>query len=256
MGAEEWRYLDHGASDACTNMAVDEAVLQGSVRGVSPPTLRLYTWKPSAVSVGFFQSVNQEVNLETCRDLGVDIVRRITGGGAVYHDSRGELTYSIVVPEAKGKTLEDFLQSYRFLCRGLVLGLKGLGVEAEFTPINDITVRGRKISGNAQTRRSGSVLQHGTLLLQTDIPTIFRVLRVSKEKISDKAARAFEERVTTLFRETGRRLELGEVKEALKKGFEEALNVKLTPGQLTDGEREEVEKLKRKYFSREWTFRR
>ncbi|WP_309493638.1 biotin/lipoate A/B protein ligase family protein [Candidatus Hecatella orcuttiae] len=256
MGVEEWRYLDHGASDACTNMAVDEAVLQGSIRGVSPPTLRLYTWKPSAVSIGFFQSVEQEVDLEACRELGVDVIRRITGGGAVYHDRQGELTYSIVVPESWGKTPKDFLESYRFLCRGLVLGLRQMGVEAEFTPINDITVRGRKISGNAQTRRSGSILQHGTLLLQTDIPTIFRVLKVSKEKLSDKAVRAFEGRVTTLLKETGRKPELERVKETLKKGFEEALEVRLTPGRLTEGERAEAEKLKRKYSSREWTFRR
>jgi len=253
---ERWRYLNMDASDAYTNMATDEAILWMNARGISPNTIRLYTWRPSAVSIGYFQSATQEVNLEACTELGVDVVRRITGGGAVYHDSEGELTYSVVVGEEHSKISNDLIESYRTLCEGLIIGLRQLNLQAEFTPINDITVHGRKISGNAQTRRQGIVLQHGTLLLKTDIPMIFRVLRVSKEKISDKMVKAFEDRVTTVCKERGREVRLPEVKESLRRGFEEALDIKLEEGRLNDLEVEKARELRLKYASREWIFSR
>ena len=186
--SEEWRLLKTGAGTAYWNMAVDEAMLIARAEGRCPNTVRLYTWRPSAVSIGFFQSLEREVDVEECRRMGVDVVRRITGGGAVFHDEHGEVTYSIVVPEEYLKRSfphSSIQESYELLCKGVLEGLKELGVSAEFKPVNDILVSGRKISGSAQTRRRGVILQHGTLLLKSDLKTMFRVLKVSGEKISD-----------------------------------------------------------------------
>jgi lipoate-protein ligase A len=132
------------------------------------------------------------------------------------------------------------------------MGLRLLGVEAEFRPVNDVLVAGRKISGSAQTRRGGAVLQHGTLLLKSDLAAMFKVLKVSGEKLKDKALKAAEDRVTNLFKELGRELGVEEVVEALKRGFEAALNVELVEGALTPFEVELARELTSKYSSKEW----
>jgi len=252
---EGWRLLKTGAGTAFWNMAVDEAMLRARAEGRVPNTVRFYTWRPSAVSIGFFQSLAHEVDLEECRRLGVDVVRRVTGGGAVYHDSFGEVTYSVVASEADLRRLSpdpSIQGSYRLLCSGIVMGLRLLGVEAEFRPVNDVLVAGRKISGSAQTRRGGAVLQHGTLLLKSDLAAMFKVLKVSGEKLKDKALKAAEDRVTNLFKELGRELSVEEVVEALKRGFEAALNVELVEGALTPFEVELARELTSKYSSKEW----
>jgi lipoate-protein ligase A len=237
-------------------MAIDKATLWARSQELVENTIRFYMWEPSAVSIGFFQSVKQEVNVEACGELNVDIVRRITGGGAVYHDRVGELTYSVVVDQNHPKIPKSILDSYVTISKGLIFGLKHLGVEADFKPINDIVVGGRKISGNAQTRRWNTILQHGTILLKTDVSTIFKVLTVSKEKISDKAIKTAEERVTSISKECGREISPEEVKGVLKPGFEEALGIKLIYGKLTALEEEKAKGFRRKFSSKDWIFRR
>lgn len=140
--------------------------------------------------------MEEEVDVKKCRELGVDYVRRITGGGAVYHDTKGEITYSIVGPEIEFP--KGIRESYKYICQGIVDGLSSLGIAAEFAPINDILVNGKKISGNAQTRRRGVLLQHGTILYSLDVKRMFTLLRISKEKISDKMIKSVEERVTSV----------------------------------------------------------
>jgi lipoyltransferase/lipoate-protein ligase len=181
---------------AAMNMAIDEAILDGLREGTSPPTIRFYGWDPSAVSIGRFQGLEYEVNLAACRAAGVDVVRRITGGGAVYHDRDGEVTYSILGPA--NLFPERIPDSYRSICDDVVNALRLLGIPAEFSPINDIMVEGRKISGNAQTRKSGLFLQHGTVLYQVDVEKMFALLSVSPEKISDKLIRSVKKRVTSV----------------------------------------------------------
>jgi len=252
-----WRYLGFSVNDAPTNMGIDEAVGRLKAKMASPDTIRFYRWKPSAVSIGYFQVAQEEVNLEACASMGISLVRRITGGGAVYHDYNGEVTYSVIADLDHTLIPLDIRKSYEFICRGIITALAELGIEAEFKPINDITVNGRKISGNAQTRRWGTILQHGTILLDSDIHTMFKVLRVSKEKISDKHIRAVEERVTTVRRELGRRVEFEEMVEALKKGFEETFETALIEAGLSVEEHRLVDDLRiRKYMSGEWNLRR
>ena len=250
-----WRFIDSGESDAFSNMAVDEAILWARINNMVPDTLRVYTWLPSAVSIGFFQSLNLEVDLEECKRSGFDVVRRITGGGAVYHESGGELTYSLIVGEESLKTVkhfDDIQSSYAVICQGLLEGFSKLGISAQFKPINDIIVNGKKISGNAQTRRNGVILQHGTILLNTDIPTMFKVLKVSKEKISDKAIKAVEARVTTIFKEGKDGINLVDVKKSLHDGFSEALNVQFDDARLTNIESNKAVEYRERFSSPNW----
>jgi len=244
-------------NDAYMNMAVDEAICRLRSQGKSPNTIRLYRWKPSAVSIGYFQILEQEVNLDACKRLGVDVVRRMTGGGAVYHSYEGEVTYSVIVNQDHPKIPRDILKSYELICGGITLALKYLGINAEFKPINDIDVNGKKISGNAQTRRWNIVLQHGTILLDTDIRTMFMVLKVSKEKISDKLLKSAEERVTTIRGELGRKVSFDETTEALKLAFPKVFDVKLVENGLSREEKELALKLRReKYGTPRWIFNR
>jgi lipoate-protein ligase A len=175
-------------------MAIDQTVMNEIKDKKSDPVIRFYKWYPDAVSIGRFQKMQDEVNLESCKKLGVDYVRRITGGGAVYHDNKGEITYSVIAKESEFK--KGVIETYKEVSAWIINGLNNLGISAEFAPINDIVVKGKKISGNAQTRELGVVLQHGTILYQLDIKRMFSLLNVSKEKISDKMIKNAEDRVT------------------------------------------------------------
>lgn len=192
----KWRVVQLEIHSACENMAIDEALLDSIANSRAQPTIRFYRWKPSAVSIGTFQSMEKEVNVSRCRELGIDVIRRITGGGAVYHDFEGEITYSVLGPMSMFP--KGIRESYRQICDWVIRGLAQLSIDASFVPINDIVVDGRKISGNAQTRRQGVLLQHGTVLYSTDLNTMFSALNVSNEKISDKMIQSAEERVTSV----------------------------------------------------------
>ena len=240
--------------DAFTSMAIDEALLKLNSEGKSPNTIRFWRWLPSTVSIGCFQSVEREIDLEVAKRYGVDVVRRITGGGAVFHDHGGELTYSVVCKQ--GDVPDDIIDSYRLICGGLVQGFKQLGLRAEFKPVNDVLGNGKKISGSAQTRRWGSVLQHGTVLIAPDVRRMFELLKVSPEKISDKFITSVFERVTTVERELGRKPSFEEVREAMSRGFEKSLDIKLSEGELTSDELELAAELKPKYVSDKWLRKR
>jgi lipoate-protein ligase A len=236
-------------------MGIDEALLGSVSSGESPPSLRLYRWSPPCVTVGYFQSLDAEIDLDACHAAGVDVVRRLTGGGAVFHDA--EITYSLVVPLGHELAPEDILESYRLICSGLVVGLRLLGVESSFEPINDIAASGKKISGNAQTRRQGCLLQHGTVLLALNPELMFSLLRVPAEKLKGKLIEDVKARVTSLSSILGREVAFEEAGEALKKGFSAAWGAELQPGPLTRTEAAEAQRFATERFSsREWNHRR
>jgi lipoate-protein ligase A len=253
---EEWRLLNTGAHDAYYNMGLDEAIVRARSNNLVPNTIRFFRWKPSAVSIGYFQSMVDEVDIISCKKRGIDYVRRITGGGAVYHDYFGELTYSIMVNEGHKKIPNDIIKSYHVLCSGLIIGMKLLGIPSEFKPINDIIVDGKKISGNAQTRRLGVIHQHGTILREVDPSLMFRLLRVPSEKIRDKLIKTVKDRVTSIKSYLYRDLSHAELEKNFKKGFEKALKIKLTEGEITNHEEDLAIKLSSKYSSKEWNFKR
>jgi len=250
----KWRLLPLRVDDAFMSMAIDEALLRLNAEGKSLNTIRFWRWLPSTVSIGCFQSVEREVDPEVAKKYGVDVVRRITGGGAVFHDHDGELTYSVVCRQ--DDVPDDIIESYKLICGGLVRGFERLGLRAEFKPVNDVHVNGRKISGSAQTRRWGSVLQHGTVLIDPDVRWMFELLKVSPEKISDKFIASVYERVTTVVRELGRKPSFEEVRKAMSEGFGMALDIDFVEGELTKEELELAEELKPKYTSDEWMRKR
>lgn len=247
----KWRAIPLHTTDAFTAMAIDEAVSESVSQGKSPPTIRFWRWNPSAVSIGYFQSIQDEVNLDACKEFGVDVVRRKTGGGTVYHDYNGEITYSVTAPEnilPKGIT-----ESYHEICGWLIRGLKNLGIDAQFVPINDVVAGGRKISGNAQTRRNGVVLQHGTVLYDLDIKKMFTLLKISQEKISDKMIKAVEDRVTRVL--NFRQISLEDLYKALLQGFTEGKDYEF--GELSEEEKNRAAKLSgSRYKKEEWNFMR
>lgn len=249
------RLIQSGCHDCYYNMGLDEALLESAAAG-APPALRLYGWNPPAVSIGYFQGISEEVDTEACGRYGFDIVRRISGGGAVLHKS--ELTYSVILPPAyRHFAPADLNESYRVLCSGLVEGLKLLGVKAVFSGVNDILAGGKKISGSAQTRRLGCLLQHGTILLDNDLDVMFEVLKVPGEKIRGKLIEEAKERVTSLRVLLGREVSFDEAAGALIHGFASALNMDFTGSTPLPGEEAGALALAREKFStREWIYKR
>jgi lipoate-protein ligase A len=204
-------------------MGLDEALLESVSRGSSPPVLRFYQWKPPAVSVGYFQGVKDEVDLDACKRFGVDLVRRISGGGAVFHHA--ELTYSIIMPLKHPLAGETIFESYQILCPGITEGLSLFGIPSRFVPVNDIHTGDRKVSGNAQTRRMGCVLQHGTVLLDLDVDLMFELLKVPPEKTRGKVIREVKEGVTSLRAVLGREVSFEEAVPVFAEGFRRALSL-------------------------------
>lgn len=251
---KEWRLLPMRVDDAFMSMAIDEALLKLNAEGKALNTVRFWRWSPSAVSLGCFQSVEREVDLGVAKKYGVDVVRRITGGGAVFHDHDGELTYSVVCRQ--GDVPDEIIESYKLICGSLVRGFERLGLQAEFKPVNDVLANGKKISGSAQTRQWGSVLQHGTILISPNVRQMFELLRVSPEKISDKFIASVYERVTTVERELGRKPTFDEVRAAMVDGFADALGAEFVEDNLMQEELGLAEQIKPKYASNEWLRKR
>jgi lipoate-protein ligase A len=252
---EQWRLLQTGAHTAAVNMAIDRAILVAHSRNKVPPTVRFYQWKPSAISIGYFQSLEEEVDLQQCKRFGVDYVRRITGGGAVFHED--ELTYSIVVSENHPSIPKNIMESYGIICGAIISGLKQLDIESVYHPINDILVDGKKISGNAQTRKEKTVLQHGTVLMDVDVEKMFSLLKVPNEKIKDKLISDVKERITSIQHVFGEQISFDEVAEALKVGFEEHFDVRLEKSALTMEEKKLTETFDQEFFSvASWNHRR
>ncbi|MDH7477308.1 MAG: biotin/lipoate A/B protein ligase family protein [Candidatus Bathyarchaeota archaeon] len=255
-----WRLIKLGTYDAYTNMAIDEAILTAKICNLAPNTIRFYSWKPSAVSIGKFQDIQNEVNIENCKKYGVDVVRRITGGGTVYHDAEGEITYSVIA-DKKALKAKDITEVYQKIYAGIVEALKILGINADFNQGDaktcpNLTVNGKKISGSAQSHKSGIVLQHGTLLLDVNLEKMFTFLRVPWAKKCMEIVTLAKNKITSIKENLGKNVSKEEVTNALTHGFQKALNIQLIKGNLTSYEIECARKLiKEKYATKEWNFK-
>ncbi|MGB9676766.1 MAG: lipoate--protein ligase family protein [Candidatus Bathyarchaeales archaeon] len=253
----EWRLIRLETHNAFTNMAIDEAILNARIKGLVPNTVRFYKWRPSTVSIGKFQKIENEVHVESCRKNGVDIVRRITGGGTVYHDAEGEITYSVIASKTE-LGAKDISEVYTKIYSGIVEALQILGLKADFNEGNaracpNLTINGKKISGSAQCHKSGIVLQHGTILLDVDLEKMFTFLKVPWAKTCMEVVGIAKNKITSLNTELGREISAAKVHEALIEGFQKALKTKLENGQLTAYEKGLAEKLcKEKYATNEW----
>ncbi len=258
--AEEWRLLRTGFNNAFENMAIDEAVLISRIDGSVQNTIRFYRWKPSAVSLGFSQEVEKEVQVDACKELCIDLVRRPTGGGTVYHDSAGELTYSIVVN--LDAVPSDLTSSYKQLCQGIILACEELGLKAQLSfdetgrQCPNVTVDGKKISGGAQTRRRNALLQHGTVLLDSNLEMMTRILKMGQSNPCMPLEK-LESKVTTIRRALGKPVSFERMEDCIMLGFERALSMTLLRGGLTPTELSLSSELQvKKYQTKDWNFRR
>lgn len=248
-----WRLLKLEVNDAFTNMAIDEAIMKARIKGTIPNTIRFYQWQPSAVTIGRFQNIFQEVHIENCKKQRVDVVRRITGGGAIYHDCDGEITYSVVANE-KDLGSTDVIVAYTLICNGLIEAAKTLGVKADFNHGDpkhcpNIAIGKRKISGSAQSHKKGVLLQHGSFLLDTDLKKMFTFLKVPWAKSLEDVLNIARERLTSIKHELNSNVSKDNAYHALVAGFQKALHIQLVEGELTSYEVSLAEKLRREKFT-------
>ena len=259
-----WRLLVTEPLDGAGNMALDEALLQARIQEIGPPTLRFFSWDPPTISLGYGQRLDAAINVEACRKLGVGLVRRPTGGSAIYHDTlKREVTYSVVARAGDFDGSGDLLETYRWIGAGLTAGLRRLGIPAEMVPVKpsdpstmpafcfartgsyEVEVTGKKLVGSAQRRQGGAFLQHGSVLLGADVER----LRLLFPREGDPLAG-----MTTLEETLGRRPPFNDVVEALAAGLSEAHGLDVTPGGLTRDEEALMDRLVReKYDTETWT---
>jgi lipoate-protein ligase A len=254
-------------------MAVDEAILEATVSGSVLPTLRLYTWLPPCLSLGYAQPV-ADVDKEKLVALGWDLVRRPTGGRAILHTD--ELTYAVIGPQREPRLQGSILESYQRLSRALLAALSLLGLPAQAHPLPtgnqegnskgpvcfevpsnyEITIHGRKLVGSAQARKREGILQHGTMPLSGDLTRITQALCFKDEDERQHAAARLKARATTIEAELGRQVSWDEAVLAFVSAFQQELAIKLSPGSLSTAELARAGELIRvKYGDREWTER-
>ncbi len=235
---------------------MEEAIPRTVGEGKVPNTVRFWH-NSNTIVIGCFQSAPLEVNLDACKQTGTTVVRRFTGGGAVYHDA-GNLNYAISLRKGHRLVQDSDLQGvFRKLSEGTVRGMLLLGVKAEFQPINDIQVDGKKVSGAAGSIRWATVFHHGCILVSSDLAILEKVLNVPKVKLSDKHVTSVQKRVTTIRDELGRNVTTMEVRDAVVKGIEDCYGVRLEEGRLSDEELALADDLYlRKYSLPEWNLER
>ena len=246
---ERWRFIDFGLVDIRDMMAMDEAILKADEGNT------FFFWTPKkSIILGFFQKADVELNLSQCKDY--TITRRISGGGIAFSDDRcRQINYGVVGTIDNDLFPLDIIESYKQVCGVLIDTLVHYGLNAAFRPINDVTVDNKKISGNAQTRWEGKLLQNGTLLLDFDIEEMLRISNIPKEKFLDKKIASIREGLTWLDRELGEQRDMEEVKNVMKEKFKERFHVTLETGSLRRNEIELTNKLLPKYYSPEWIYR-
>lgn len=281
----EWRLIRDSYHTGFMNMAIDEAIMIAHREGLVPPTIRFYQWSPPAVSLGYFQDLKKEINVDVCQDMGIGIVRRPTGGKAVLHDK--ELTYSFIIKENHPVVNDSILETYKKISGGMIRGLSYLGITAELVPLREkfkseslpkgekseihhsdfksicfsvpsqyeVQVEGKKIVGSAQVRKREIVLQHGSLLIELDRDKLFSVFNFPSVQVRERFKTRFN--ATSLEEILKRKVNFSELSEILPRGFEEEFGARLVKGKLTEQE-EKISKdlLENKYSTYEWNYER
>ncbi len=199
--ASRWEIVPAMPLPPPMNMALDEILTERVGAGERPPTVRIWAWSGPCVVLGRFQSVRNEVDEAAAERHGIELVRRISGGGAMFIEPEGAITWSIYAPDAIVQGM-SFPESYAFFDAWVVEALRALGIDAWYAPLNDITSANGKIGGAAQARRNGAVLHHTTMAYAMNVPLMTSVLRIGKEKLSDKGIRSADKRVGPLSQQT------------------------------------------------------
>ncbi|WP_453995067.1 lipoate--protein ligase family protein [Bacillus nitroreducens] len=278
MGKEVWRFIDSGHCSPEFNMALDEALLDWNSEGKIPPTVRFYGWNPPTLSIGYFQKVEREIDLDAVKKYGLGFVRRPTGGRGVLHDK--ELTYSVIVSEDHPEMPQTVTEAYRVISEGVLQGFRKLGLDAYFAiprtaeereglknPRSavcfdapswyELVVEGRKVAGSAQTRQKGVILQHGSILLDIDEDKLFDLFKYSSDRVRERMQRNFKNKAVAINALRKTPVTIDEAKQAFKEGFEEGLDIVLEPYQLTDEELNYVHEIAEKRYKNDaWNFKR
>lgn len=247
-----WRFM------VCTGSAKyihasQEAIIEGVKEGKSPPTVRIEFFKPSAITIGCYQNVYEEVNVREAKKYGLDIMRRLTSGGAVLQ-SQDAAAWDIYILDTWPDLPPVIEDSFEYLSKPAIEFFRMMEIDARFRLKNDIEVGGKKISGVAQHRENGVVFHSGTLLLDFDVSLMMKVLKLPTEKLGDKAIKSFEERITTVKREKGFKPSFEKVVDTFKKAVGKVFNVKLEDGRLNNFEKSVLAETLKKYNSRKWVY--
>lgn len=197
-----WQLIHEPAQSPALHMALDEVITDQVSAGERAPTLRVWEWASSCVVIGRFQSLANEVDAEGARRHGIEVVRRISGGGAMFIEPGNTITYSISAPLSMVQGL-SFQESYAMMDAWVIEALAGLGIKAWYQPLNDIASAAGKIAGAAQARRGKAVLHHVTMAYDIDAAKMMDVLRIGREKLSDKGTTSAAKRVDPLRSQTG-----------------------------------------------------
>lgn len=249
---QRWRVIDTGLRPAAQNFALNRAFLEGHQQGDSPHTLRFLRFTPSAL-VGFHQDVEQELRTDYCREQGITVQRRITGGGAIYFDPT-QIGWELYLDKHRLGTADMNLISRR-ICEAAAVGISRLGVDAQFRPRNDIEVDGRKISGTGGAFDGDSILYQGSLLIDFDVEKMLRVLRIPAEKLSGKAIASARERVVNLKDLLGELPSFERVQNLMSEAFAEAFDARFEPAQdLLAHEQQIYDEALAEIDSHEWVY--
>lgn len=243
-----WRVIDSGIRRAAEHFALNRALLEARRQG-GQSTLRFLQFAPSAL-LGYHQSAAQELRLDTCAKLGIDIQRRISGGGAIFMDE-SQFGWELYLDRADLGTRDMGAIAAR-ICEAAARAVRGFGIDARFRPRNDIEVAGRKISGTGGVFDGDALLYHGTLLIEFDVEKMLSILRIPAEKLSDKALADARDRVTSLSGLLGFAPPQEEVKARLQQSFGAEFGVTFQPGMPNDAELELYEAALREIDSPGW----
>ncbi len=253
---KEWRFLPLEIRNGHWNMALDEAILDAAIKRESPNTLRFFKWNPSTISIGRNQSLSDEVYVNYAKERNFNIVRRITGGGSVFHDKTREITYSIVCPTRFLHNLnaKKVIEQFEIIEEGIMLALTSYGLKPEKGVIHcpAIFLDGKKFSGNAQVRKKGYLLQHGTILLELDPDLMYSVLKAPHNISKSKMVKSVYAKCIGI-KEKLEFYEESDFLSSLKSGFEKTLGIKLKDGVFTENELKLAKNLvSMKYSRKEW----
>ena len=248
---KEWRLLDTGHMTAAENMALDDALLELKGERKSPDTVRFLQFSPPTVLVGYHQAVSEEIRESFCSENNIDINRRITGGGAIFFDEN-QIGWEVICDKDFFDMEIPNQRLFNTLCEPVVNALGQMGLDASFRPRNDIEINGRKISGTGGTESDRAFFFQGTMLVDFDVDTMLKSLKIPVEKLKAKEIDSVKERVTCLNWELGYTPSSEEIKNTIVKGFEDCLDIKLVPSGLTPEEDRLFKEKLKIYSSPEW----
>ncbi|MGB9720891.1 MAG: lipoyl protein ligase domain-containing protein [bacterium] len=254
MNNKKWRFLDTGILTAPENMALDEMLLELRAKNQIPNTLRILQFNPPSALVGFHQSIEQEIRVDYCNKMGIDINRRITGGGTIYFD-KTQLGWEIICSKDFFNHSVPNVELFKKLSLPVINMLGQLGIKANFRGRNDIEVNGRKISGTGGAESGNAFLFQGTLLVDFDVDTMLRALRIPIEKLKKHEIDSLKERVTCIKWEIGYTPDTKILKDLIKKSFEKHFGIKLIESNLTEPELKEFKKYLERFRSNKWIYK-